>query len=194
MSGSDLSQIVNQQQLTNELLASIQQQLVRWNATWQAGLVDTLNPNLSNSPAGTLRVTPLAQTQSSPADPAGILFAGGTVMMGLAGTITPLVTGKVLLILSGTIFNAGGAGDGALVQLRHGTGAAPANAAAAAGTAVGGVQRFVNALGAEKVPFCLNAFVTGLSLAAHWIDVTLAATTAGTANITDVSISAVELE
>lgn len=192
--GSELGQVVLRQDLTNQLLGAIQQAVAALSSTWTAGLVTAIGSTLSLS-ADTLGVKALAQSQSSPADPTGIALAGGTVMMGLAGAITPLVTGKVLIVVSGTIFNStGAAGDGCNIQLRHGTGAAPANGAAATGTAVGGLLHYVASTGAGKVPFSLNAFVSGLSLAAHWIDVTLAATTGGTANITDVSISAVELE
>lgn len=192
--GSDFSQIVIQQQLGNQLLGAIEQRIAALAATWSAGLVSTLNANLSISPAATLRVTPLAQTQRTPAAPTGTASAV-QVMMGLAGTITPLVTGKALLLVSGTIFNASAIADGALVQIRYGTGATPANGDAATGTAVGGAVQYVAATTAEKAPFSLNAFVSGLTPAtAYWIDVGLAAITGGTASISDVSISAVELE
>lgn len=195
--GSDLSQVVTALQGSNDLLAAIQQQLVALNAlyavTWQAGLVTAINSTLQLS-ANTLGVRALAQSQSQPADPTGIALAGGTVMMGLAGSITPLVTGKVMIMLSGTYSNSGGAGDGCDIQLRHGTGAAPANGAAATGTAAGALKHYVVSAAADRADFSLNAFVSGLSLAAHWIDVTLAATTGGTATIFDVSVSAVELE
>jgi hypothetical protein len=115
-------------------------------------------------------------------------------MMGLAGAITPTASGKVALVVSGTILNATDIADGAKVQIRYGVGAAPANGAALTGTAVGGLVQYVAATVAQKAPFSLNALVIGLILGqAVWIDVGLAAITGGTASITDVSITAIEV-
>jgi hypothetical protein len=45
-----------------------------------------------------------------------------------------------------------------------------------------------------RVPFSLNAIVTGLTLnTAVWVDISLAAITGGTARVRDISISVVEL-
>ncbi len=136
-----------------------------------------------------------ASSQSSPTNPTGTLSTTG-VMMGLAGSITtaPVTSGKVLIIISGTIFNATAIADGGKVQIRHGTGTAPTNGVALTGTADGGLVQYIAATTAEKTPFSCNAIVTGLSAStAYWIDVGLAAITGGTATITDVSISANEL-
>jgi hypothetical protein len=133
-------------------------------------------------------------TQSSPADPAGVAFATGTVMMGLAGSVTPARSGKVLIIILGDITNSA-ASDGANIQIRYGTGAAPANAAAATGTATGGLYKYRNA--GSAVPrgiFSIQSIVSGLTVGTtYWIDVTLAATIGGTASIADVTIIAIEL-
>ncbi len=132
-------------------------------------------------------------SQSSPANPTGTASTAG-VMMGLAGAITPAVTGRVQIILTGTIFNATAIADGANVQLRTGTGSAPANGDALSGTAAGGLVKYVAATTAERAPFACSAIVSGLALStAIWIDVGLAATVGGTATITDLSLSAVEV-
>lgn len=132
-------------------------------------------------------------TQASPANPTGTTDTTG-VMMGLGGVITPTVTGRILVTVCGTIFNPTAIADGAKVQLRTGTGTAPANGDALAGTAAGGLQQYVAATVAEKAPFSVTAIVSGLTLnAARWIDVSLAAITGGTATITDLSLSAVEV-
>ncbi|HYM22528.1 MAG TPA: hypothetical protein VEU08_04955 [Vicinamibacterales bacterium] len=133
-----------------------------------------------------------ASAQSTPGNPVGTTNAAG-LMMGLAGSITPQYSGRMLLIISGTISN-NTASDGAKVQARYGTGGAPANAGALTGTAVGGFVQFtMPATGGLKSPFSLNAVITGLTLGtAYWLDVALAAITGGTAAITDVSISAHE--
>lgn len=133
-------------------------------------------------------VSSYAVTQSAPADPTGTTNTTG-LMMGLAGTITPTTT-RILVTISGTIAN-GTATNGAQVQIRTGTGAAPANAAALTGTTAGALVQFTQALAAQKVPFCCSAIITGLTVGtARWIDVGLAAITAGTATITGVSITA----
>ncbi len=133
-----------------------------------------------------------AVLQSSPADPAGTANTGG-LMMGLAGTITPVTTGRIHVTITGTIKNATAIADGANVQLRTGTGSAPANADALTGTTAGGLVKYVAPTTACKVPFTLCAIVTGLSLnVARWIDVSLAAVTGGTAEITDISMTAYE--
>ena len=134
-----------------------------------------------------------AIAQSSPANPTGTADLTGK-MMGLAGTMTPATTGRIHVTITGTIFNSGGVGDGANVQLRTGTGTAPANGDALTGTTAGGLVQYVSPTTACKVPFTVCAIVSGLTLAtARWIDVGLAAVTGGTAEITDISVTAFEL-
>ena len=137
----------------------------------------------------------VATSQATPSNPAGTTDTTGK-MMGLAGTITPVSTGKILIIISGDIANDTIA-DGAAVQIRYGTGTAPANADALTGTAVGGLVSSTNpniALATLTIPFSLNAVVTGLTLGtAYWIDTGLKAITGGTATISNVSISVIEV-
>jgi hypothetical protein len=89
--------------------------------------------------------------------------------------------------------------DGVQVQIRTGTGTPPINGAALTGTTQGGLVKaeLVVSGGATvltRVPFSLNAIVTGLTLnTAVWIDISLAAIGAGTARVRDISISVVEL-
>jgi hypothetical protein len=136
-------------------------------------------------------------TQKTPTDPTVTASLTG-VMMGLSASITPVVTGKVLIIVSGDIDNDSG-DDGAQVQMRTGTGTPPINGAALTGTAQGGLVKMdVATSGAgnsvTRVPFSLNTIVTGLTLnTAVWIDVSLAAIGAGNARVRDISISIVEL-
>jgi hypothetical protein len=132
-------------------------------------------------------------TQASPADPTGTASLVG-VMMGLAGTITPVFTGRVLVTVTGTIFNPTAIADGAQAQIRIGTGAVPTNGSALAGTAIGSAAKYTASTVAGKVPFALSALATGLTTSvALWIDVGLAALTGGTATITDISIAALEV-
>jgi hypothetical protein len=113
-------------------------------------------------------------------------------MMGLAGSITPTGSGKILIIISGDLMMSGG-GDEGRVQIRYGTGSAPANGAAATGTAAGALQRSNPGTGNDPIPFSVNAVVTGLTPStAYWVDLTLQSSS-GTATIKDVSISIVEV-
>ena len=136
--------------------------------------------------------TSLALYDASPANPTGTTDTTGK-MMGLAGAITLAASGKLLITITGTIFNTTAIADGGKVQIRYGTGTAPANAAALTGTAAGSLQRYITATTAEVAPFSVSAAVAGLALGTYWIDVGLAAITGGTATITDVHIVAVEL-
>ena len=131
--------------------------------------------------------------QATPGDPTGATNTTGT-MMGLAGAITPAITGVVLIQISGTIANATAIADGGKVQIRYGTGTAPSNGNTLMGTAVGGQVNYITATTAEKAPFSLNAIVSGLTLGtAIWIDLALAAVTGGTATVKNISISAIEI-
>lgn len=113
-------------------------------------------------------------------------------MMGLAGTITPTGSGRVLLIISGMALNSGIAGiTGA--QICYGTGAAPANAAAVTGTAVGKIKHLVASTAAGKQGFTCVGIVTGLVVGtAYWIDLAVEAS-ANNASVYDIDIVAVEL-
>lgn len=134
--------------------------------------------------------------QATPSDPTGTTNGTG-VMMGLTGAFTPTRSGKMQIIISGNITN-NTAGDGAQTQIRYGTGTAPTNGAALTGTTAGALAKLINALIALLVPgtgnFACNAIVSGLTLnTAYWIDLSLARITGGTASISGISISIVEL-
>lgn len=134
--------------------------------------------------------------QTTPSDPS-TTTSGTGVMMGLAGTITPTKSGKLLILVSGDTDN-NTLGAGTLVQIRYGTGTAPSNGAALTGTAVGGLVRNTNPNLLGLLPgvssFSLNAAPSGLTLGtAYWIDISLARVTSGTARARDISISLAEL-
>lgn len=132
------------------------------------------------------------RTTSAPSNPTGTTNTTG-LMMGLAGSITPNITGNVRIAVNGTISNPTAIADGAKVQIRVGTGTAPANAAALTGTVCGTQVQYVAATTAQKAPFSLDCYATGLTPGvAEWIDVGLAAITGGTATISDVNIVATE--
>lgn len=133
-----------------------------------------------------------APLQYAPSNPTGTTSLVG-VMMGLNNGITPIGTGRLLIMISGTVKNVTAIADGAQIQIRQGGGANPANGAAMSGTAAGGLQRFVASTTAEEVPFALQAVVTGFTLGVViWIDISLAAINAGTASVTNISMTVIE--
>jgi hypothetical protein len=114
-------------------------------------------------------------------------------MMGLAGSITPNAGGNVLIMITGDILNAT-IGDGVTIQISHGTGAAPANAAALTGTQDGVVVNYIASTAAGKVPFSVMALVTGLvGGTPYWIDLASAQLTGGAVTMQHINIVAIEL-
>lgn len=151
------------------------------------GTPTLVNPNY---PVGPLDGT----TQSGVTNPAGTTNTTTGVMMGLGYTYTPTYTGNVEVNITFDSVNSGGVNDGALFQLRYGTGAAPANAGAVVGTALGGNIDFVSATVNERAPVALSGVAKGLTLGTtYWFDVQLTAVGGGTATIQDVSGSLQEV-
>lgn len=141
----------------------------------------------------TLAVVPqVATTLSTPLNPTGTTSTAG-VMMGLNQAITPKTTTRIHVTICGSIAN-NTTGDGATVRIRVGTGTAPTNGAALAGTAYGSLQADTMVTSSLKHPFSVSALVTGLTTnTAYWVDVELAAVTGGTATLTSVACSIFEL-
>lgn len=134
-----------------------------------------------------------AKATSQPGNPTGTTngFAS-RLMMGLAGSITPRASGDVLITLSGEATN-NTSGSGLNVQIRYGTGAAPANGAAFSGTACGNVPGYTVAAVSQRLPFSITCIATGLTLGtAIWIDATVNAITSGTGAISSLTIAAAE--
>lgn len=133
----------------------------------------------------------------TPANPTGTTDTTGK-MMGLgADASAPCVvnvqkTGAVLFIIQFSASN-GTAGDGFAAQLRYGTGTAPANAAAPAGTTVGAFRGSSNTATVVEDTTIIGV-ARGLTLGSlYWFDVALKAVTGGTATMTSVTCQAVEL-
>lgn len=143
-------------------------------------------------------------SQSTAAAPTGSADATG-LMQGLgvtAWTLTPQVTGRVLIVLSGSMGTAATA-ETCGITMYYGTGTAPANGAAITGTAIGTVLTFVTLTSMLRSPFSVQAVITGLAvpsittdrktgtLTPVWFDVALK-TSAGTATLTLLNLSAFE--
>lgn len=140
-------------------------------------------------------VTGKAHFQSaSRLSPTGTTSTSGVMMgMGGAATITPALTGTILITLSGSVLLS--AAGSTMIQLVQGTGTAPANGAAPTGTVIGGEAQFEATSGTLFVPFSLTAVVSGLTVGtAIWIDAEVSVS-AGTitAQLATVEITAVEV-
>lgn len=130
------------------------------------------------------------------ATPAGNISTVEKMMgLGLVGgfTITPQVTGRVLVIIAGMVLNSTAAGDGTNVTGRWGTGVAPANAAAVTGTQFGAIQHFIASTTAGQQGFTCMDKITGLALNVPvWFDLSLLAVTGGGSTVKDVQILVIE--
>lgn len=131
--------------------------------------------------------------QTNTAAPTGTASAT-LVMAGLAGAITPSVTGRMLFMVSGNMAN-NTTNDGCKVQLSYGTGGAPSNGGALTGTQTGTICITTQDLtGADKCGFAIQSWVSTLTVGTtYWLDVAFAAITGGTASLTDVTITALEM-
>jgi hypothetical protein len=133
-----------------------------------------------------------AITFANPAAPSSTTSTTA-LMMGLAGTITPQLSGLIKIFINGNGRN-GIALDGYITQIRYGTGSAPANGAALTGSAVGGLITGISPANSADVGFCLIGELSGLTLAtAYWIDVSMKSIGGGTASLNNISILAEEV-
>ena len=144
---------------------------------------------------GTSFNTAPAVATLAPANPAGTTSAT-EVMMGLAMSITPATSGRILLLVSGTALNAGGAGISVTaISLYHDTGAAVGNGVAVPGTAVqlGKTKNMLTGSAGGKVGFSIAQYVTGLTTGTpYWFDLALASDGSNSANVYDLDLVAIE--
>lgn len=111
-------------------------------------------------------------TGAAAATSATYVMAGfGVAGAGGGWSITPNSSGRVLIMAYG-IQTAGATAVTCTLQLSFGTGAAPANAAAAAGTQQGAQPAWVSLTGTLAAPFMLFTVVQNLVLGtAVWFDI-----------------------
>lgn len=142
-----------------------------------------------------------AATQSASASPTAPTSTSAFTMQGLAATVTPIKTGNVLVVITGTVVSPTGtaAGNGVKVQLSYGTGTAPTNGAALTGTQTGAVVQYTNPTTVTAadvhIPFSATAVLTGLTLGvAYWLDLAAeAVATVSSMGVATLSTTAVEL-
>ena len=131
-------------------------------------------------------------------NPTGSNNTGGE-MMGLGRPphnclITPRITGRVWIAISGSVSN-NTANMGGFLLLCWGTGTAPANGGGiGTGTSITGA---VGAIGPKAAgvsdPFALQGIAMGTPNVQMWLDLSIAAYTAGICSATGMTVSAFEL-
>lgn len=132
-------------------------------------------------------------TGAAAATSATYVMAGfGVAGAGGGWSLTPQFSGRILLMASG-LETSGTTGSTCTVQLSFGTGAAPANGAAVAGTQQGNQPAWVSLTGALAVPFSLFTIVQGLVIGtAVWFDIAQKSS-GGTLSLTLCEMIAVEI-
>jgi hypothetical protein len=144
--------------------------------------------------------------QFTPANPTGTQDSVTARMMGLGttATITPNGSGRLLIIVSGDVLNASGDNshlNSATLQLRYGTGTAPANGDAATGTTLGASVGQQSNNDINQVAFSITGITPAQTVSPAtpvWVDVSILDTkdstpTKAPVSISNISISIVEL-
>lgn len=115
------------------------------------------------------------------------------VMMGFGGTckITPVFSSRVDLRFQGSLSNTTNTAS-TTIQVKYGTGTAPATGAAIIGTSLGGVVLAQTSPANFQSPFCAGGIITGLIPGtAYWFDFYMVVST-GTGTAFNVSCSVME--
>jgi hypothetical protein len=147
---------------------------------------------ISDTAASTPTPTAPTMTTQTPSNVSGTNSTVG-LMMGLGTSVTPAVTGNVLIVASGQFANDTLSG-GSAVQLRYGSGSSPSHLATLTGTQIGSEQvcPLLTAV-ISKSGFCLSGVLTGLVVnTTYWLDISVRALGLGTASISGVTISCLE--
>lgn len=132
-----------------------------------------------------------AVLQTSPGSPAGTSSATG-VMMGLGTTckLTPVYSTRIRVEFMGSVEN-NTSGNTSSINIRYGTGTAPANGVALTGTALLNTV-VAGGTGPQEYPFSIGGIITGLTPGtAYWLDMSLVASS-NTSTVLNLSCNAME--
>jgi hypothetical protein len=142
------------------------------------------------SAGASMTLAPVTKYGSSiNANPAGTTSAT-YVMMGMNLIISPEIATAAWITADGQITNSANNGETDVVVC-YGTGAAPVNGAAQAGTILGQPSRYKATAANDFVPFSLTSLATGLvNGTTYWIDLAVKAVGGGTARVMDLNFSA----
>jgi hypothetical protein len=113
------------------------------------------------------------------------------VHFGLNATYTTNSSGRLLLLLTGTAQNTGAQ----ITNLfgRYGTGTAPVQGAAAAGSNWGGTAHVAGSGDGDWIGFTIMAVLTGLTISqTYWFDIILSSAGGATAGVRDLQFTALE--
>lgn len=172
------------------------EQFVSADGTLRLPRADALLPGtvLPVVQGGTGRTVAAATLTNKPNDPSATTSAT-LVMQGLGSgwAITPVSSGKVLVIITGEATTATAA-SATTVGGRYGTSTAPTNNAAVTGTAFGAKADFTfTPVGTGlKTPFAFNEIISLTAGTAYWFDLALASA-ANAASVSNLAISALEV-
>lgn len=149
-----------------------------------------VNLAAGNVNGGVVNTLPNVIFQSSVLSPASTTSTTGVMMgMGASCSVTPAYSGRIKVEWSGAFYNSV-LSNQTTAQLRYGTGGAPANGAAATGTAGSQVQANA-ALANGSIPFTLP-FAVSLSVGTtYWFDIALIVS-GGTGGLQSVSCNITE--
>lgn len=149
---------------------------------------------LSNTTPTWVSITPATMTvASTPTNPGSITSTSG-VMAGLAVAFIPGRTGRILMMVTGSVANSL-ASVGTKIELRFGGATAPGFGTTPTGSIVGKATNMVNnttTLGA-RIPFSLVGVIVSAGVGVgYWGDLCVTVT-GGTATINDLSVVIIEL-
>lgn len=136
-----------------------------------------------------------ATGENAPANPTGTANTS-LRMMGVGIVVSPQSSGNILAMISGRAEFSGGS-TGCTVALVYGvySGSLPGNGvsvASVSGTVLGNPLT----VGVTEAPFSVQSVIVGLSLAfnsSYWFDLAINTVTAGSADVVDLNLSAVEV-
>lgn len=101
-------------------------------------------------------------------------------------------TGRLVVMITGDLV-ADANGRTSATQISYGTGTAPANAAAVAGTQTGGSLAWVSLTAQLTRPFAISTLITGLTAGTdYWLDLA-GSSSAGTIQYTNLNLLAFEV-
>ena len=135
-----------------------------------------------------------AQVDGAAVTTAGTVSTSG-VMAGLNTIINPNTSGRLLIVVNGSILSSVAGQFGSVVSVRYGTGTAPAHGAAPTGTICStGSATGHSASANYRLPFSMVAIVTGLTPGTnYWIDVAYGSSSAtSTVKLEGASVAAIE--
>lgn len=155
------------------------------------GVATALGANVGASGAVVLTGATLS---GAPSDPTGTT-SSTNVMMGLGVTtcrIAPTFSARLFVIFTGSIGN-GSSSSATAARIRFGTGAGPANGAAATGTQVGNPLSATFPTGGQQIPFTLANVITGLTAGTtYWFDLGVNTGGTGTGSVSGLTCVAYE--